>query len=653
MKMTAVLNKSGHINSKEILEEVLEYSVISFDIFDTLIKRNVKKPTDVFRIIENKISLCGFTEERIKAEKEARKKTACEEITLDQIYMYMYCYSDRQIEELKKLELETESQVLIINEDIIDIYNKCVKAGKKVYIISDMYLPIYFIEEVLDSLGITGYCKLYLSSQFMATKRTGKLFEIFLNEQKIISESVVHIGDSYKSDYESPQKRGINAICIPRILIRNKRCMQNTISSLKENNLYSFINNSISIKDDKYYEFGYDSFGVFLWGYIKWLHNNLIKNGINKVYFFSRDGLIIKKAFDLYYNSESIKTYYLEVSRRSLRVPILWMDCNFETLMGMISPSKFISINMIFDGVGLRIENYNDLLIKYGFNEKSTFDRNKIMNNNSLIKMYEELKFDIINKSKKEYELLVQYIAQNDLHGKFAIVDIGWSGGMQRFLEQTLKKLQIPHDIYGYYTGVASYYKRNVEKVKSLNLNGYLFDFSNKVNEKDKRSCFVGLFETLFLEQDGSVKNYYLNKETGLISANRYSYEYMNNGKPTREYLCVKNIQKGALDFVRKASKNALLNTWLFTPDELFLNLYNVGTNPNKEIIELFSEFRFFDEGEARKLAEPKSILYYLFHIKHLKEDFLASRWKIGFMKKLFKVQLPYKKLYNLLLKFK
>lgn len=286
MKMTAVLNKSGHINSKEILEEVLEYSVISFDIFDTLIKRNVKKPTDVFRIIENKISLCGFTEERIKAEKEARKKTACEEITLDQIYMYMYCYSDRQIEELKKLELETEAQVLIINEDIIDIYNKCVKAGKKVYIISDMYLPIYFIEEVLDSLGITGYCKLYLSSQFMATKRTGKLFEIFLNEQKIISESVVHIGDSYKSDYESPQKRGINAICIPRILIRNKRCMQNTISSLKENNLYSFINNSISIKDDKYYEFGYDSFGVFLWGYIKWLHNNLIKNGINKVYFF-------------------------------------------------------------------------------------------------------------------------------------------------------------------------------------------------------------------------------------------------------------------------------------------------------------------------------------------------------------------------------
>lgn len=329
------------------------------------------------------------------------------------------------------------------------------------------------------------------------------------------------------------------------------------------------------------------------------------------------------------------------------------MDCNFETLMGMISPSKFISINMIFDGVGLRIENYNDLLIKYGFNEKSTFDRNKIMNNNSLIKMYEELKFDIINKSKKEYELLVQYIAQNDLHGKFAIVDIGWSGGMQRFLEQTLKKLQIPHDIYGYYTGVASYYKRNVEKVKSLNLNGYLFDFSNKVNEKDKRSCFVGLFETLFLEQDGSVKNYYLNKETGLISANRYSYEYMNNGKPTREYLCVKNIQKGALDFVRKASKNALLNTWLFTPDELFLNLYNVGTNPNKEIIELFSEFRFFDEGEARKLAEPKSILYYLFHIKHLKEDFLASRWKIGFMKKMLKIKFPYKCLYEILLQLK
>ena len=44
----------------------------------------------------------------------------------------------------------------------------------------------------------------------------------------------------------------------------------------------------------------------------------MTKAGIKKVYFFSRDGLIMKKAFDLLF--QDVDTYYLEVSRRSLRV---------------------------------------------------------------------------------------------------------------------------------------------------------------------------------------------------------------------------------------------------------------------------------------------------------------------------------------------
>ena len=51
----------------------------------------------------------------------------------------------------------------------------------------------------------------------------------------------------------------------------------------------------------------------------------IFKEHIDKVYFFSRDGYLMKQAFDLLYKENTdIKTYYLEVSRRSLRVPILW-----------------------------------------------------------------------------------------------------------------------------------------------------------------------------------------------------------------------------------------------------------------------------------------------------------------------------------------
>ena len=66
-------------------------------------------------------------------------------------------------------------------------------------------------------------------------------------------------------------------------------------------------------------------------------------------------------------------------------------------------------------------------------------------------------------------------------------------------------------------TGVADYYKRNMNDGK-LSLHGYLFDFYNNVNSVDKRSPFVGLYETLFLEQKGSVKNYIRDKNEWLVA---------------------------------------------------------------------------------------------------------------------------------------
>ncbi len=384
---------------------------------------------------------------------------------------------------------------------------------------------------------------------------------------------------------------------------------------------------------------------MFLWGYSKWLHDSVVNAGIEKVYFFSRDGLIMKSAFDSLYSD--IETYYLEVSRRALRVPVLWMNYEFEYVLDMISPSKLVPIATIFDGVGLNIKDYHELIKKYGFELTTCFDRSGLLNNNQLMEMYKQLGSDIERVSKHEYELLVKYIKQNDLKGEFAIVDIGWSGGMQRYLCETLDALGIEHEVKGFYIGVADYYKRNKIVVPSLDLNGYLFDFSHDVKAVDRRSPFVGLFETLFLEQAGSVKNYV--EWNGVIKGNRLDYEYIQNGKQTYELKCVQKIQAGALDFVRKfGNRNINLSAV-----ELFKGMGKTGLKPTNEDLELFADFRFFDEGETQCLAKPKSKFWYIVHIKAFKKDFLLSRWKIGFMKRLLKIKLPYEKLYRYMLRFK
>lgn len=59
------------ISSQKLIKEIFEsdVKVISYDIFDTLLKRNVDNPTRVFEIIENEKSLNSFRENRINAEK--------------------------------------------------------------------------------------------------------------------------------------------------------------------------------------------------------------------------------------------------------------------------------------------------------------------------------------------------------------------------------------------------------------------------------------------------------------------------------------------------------------------------------------------------------------------------------------------------------
>lgn len=645
------INSGKKPSLPELIDKVKDFEYISFDIFDTLLKRNVKNPTEVFDLMDLVLNghITGFKEKRILAERQAREY-AKGEVNLEDIYSKISLGKDK--DDLINLELNIENKILTGNKIMIDLFDFCKKLNKKIFIISDMYLPSTFIENVLSENGITGYNKLYVSNEYGKAKSNGSLFDLYINENHISIGSAIHIGDSWHSDWKTPRSKGIVALHIPKN-IKYSRNVYNENSSLATNYLSCFIENNIDSKNP-YHDFGFRRFGPFLWGYVKWIHEQLVENKINKVFFFSRDGYIMEKAFNLLYPNSTIDVHYLEVSRRSLRVPILWIDHSFETMLGMVSPSKKVTLKSIFSCVGLNMDNYTELLREYGFNKESYFDRNSIQNNKGLIALYGKLSKDIDLVSGEEYKRLKEYLIQEKVNGKFGIVDIGWSGGMQRFLSEGLDKLNIKHQIKGYYIGVADYYTRNTRMLPSLDLNGYLFDFKNDPHAVDERCSFVGLFETLFLEQDGSVKNYSYSERDKRIIANRYPYEYIVDGKKTDEQINIEMLQAGALDFIRKAQQDYFLNNiFSYSATELFKGIKKTGQQPQKEDLKLFADFEFLDEGEEKKLANPESISYYLLHPQDLKSDFLGSRWKIGFMKELLKGNLPYQKMYTWLLRYK
>ena len=158
-----------HISQK-IYDAVNSHEIISFDIFGTLVLRDVMKPSDIFDIVEYKYNqqspekkLYGFKAMRIQAERTMRERKETE-ILLDEIYQELNSkISD--VDRIKQIEVEAEYSFAVPNIEIKAIYNYALQRNKRIVLVSDMYLPYDLIVSILDRCGYAEYERLYLSSK--------------------------------------------------------------------------------------------------------------------------------------------------------------------------------------------------------------------------------------------------------------------------------------------------------------------------------------------------------------------------------------------------------------------------------------------------------------------------------------------------------
>ena len=186
---------------------------ISFDIFDTLIVRDLNKPSDLFKILEEQLGIDGFAARRKEAEQVARSKSPGGEVTIYDIYRCLSGVPSERLDEYVHKELEAELSVCHANQRLLDFYNECVR-NKKVILVSDMYLPAQMMEQILKKCGITGYEKLYISCEAGVSKRKGKLYNHVLSDLGIKSKDIIHIGNDFVSDYIKAFKAGIHSMKI-------------------------------------------------------------------------------------------------------------------------------------------------------------------------------------------------------------------------------------------------------------------------------------------------------------------------------------------------------------------------------------------------------------------------------------------------------
>jgi len=365
-------------------------------------------------------------------------------------------------------------------------------------------------------------------------------------------------------------------------------------------------------------DFGYEKFGPLLLIFSKWLQKELEKKQIKKVYFLARDGFIMKKAFDIVNDNKNIKSSYFYASRRSIIVPSLWKLNKADEILDVIAFNKNISIKSFLKKVGL--DNYKKVeyfLIKYNYALDTSIN---LVNSKNFKNFLKEIFPLIKENSKQEYISFQKYIEVEKFTGKVAIVDIGWFGSMQKALNNIVNDA----NVYGYYFGL-------IPDAKMCNDSfGFLFDTNKNKDIYEKFHYFINIFEFLFLAQHGSVKRFINNQEF----VEFYEYEYKN----MIEKDIAETIQKEALKYIA-TNKNEKLSH-----KEVINNFMSEFLNPNLKTAQLFGNIKFKDD-EFKYIAKPQKFLNYIFKITNLKLDFINSAWRIGFMKRLFIIPLPYYKI--------
>lgn len=290
-------------------------SVVSFDIFDTLITRYYSHPSDIFRDIEVANKAYGFCQARIAAEKKARITNGDKEVTLDEIYSYL----SSEFVFLQEKEIEKELEAVLPNEKLIEVLNSLIQNGKTVILTSDMYLDESVIVNMLKKCRISGYKALYLSSTYGVTKKSGKLFKSIMEKMNIASEDILHVGDNEYSDVVVPQKNNINSIRYTQLLSLNKEIVLYQKDDLNQELVQSFISKISLVESRKKTSTYWKNIGCSLAGplavcFISFVIEQIRKNIPDCLFFIARDGYLLHKVFPLF-SSHEIPSYYIYASR--------------------------------------------------------------------------------------------------------------------------------------------------------------------------------------------------------------------------------------------------------------------------------------------------------------------------------------------------
>ena len=489
-----------------------DVKVVSTDVFDTLLWRQVAEPVDAFllvgerlarrrRIVPN-LSPGAFRNLRRHAEHQARVARAHAfndlEVTLEEIWarladrMFGTPALDRCVG--VDTELAVERQLLLPDLDVASLLAQARAAGKAVVAVSDTYFSEAQLRELLDQpgLGDLQLDRIFSSSEHRRSKVDG-LLGTMLEEMDVGPAAVVHLGDDDRADYAPAQALGIAPLRFERhltdlaaLLTQEQRFAEPLppsegkllpeLTSLRGKVAARAEGVALPPALQPYWKTGALVLGPVLTGFAEWVQERAAEHRLQRVFCFMREGELLSALINRAGVARGLpaRAERLWLNRETLAAAAIGMGRR-EELEPLLVRRRTPTVAELLRAVGLTVVDVpgfvthadtrlDDLVVRENLFDALTGDT--------------ALTARIVEHARVQRERVVAYV-EGLLGGDelIGVVDLGWGATAQRMLEITMLSA-------GRKAGVVGFYLLTHEgpAAAGTNARGYLGEFGDPEN---------------------------------------------------------------------------------------------------------------------------------------------------------------------------
>jgi FMN phosphatase YigB (HAD superfamily) len=205
------ISSSYYKSPESLLGDLSNFEVVSFDVFDTVLRRKYTAPDYAKLKLGKELAAAGlfesaqdFVQKRNDAEFACRKKRGFEgDVTIFEAY--------EELAEQLQLDIETTQEwaekefyfdlaMSQPKDEMVKIVQELNAMGREIWFVTDIYYTKEQISKMLRKIGVSIPYTLLVSSELRKRKDAGTMWTFIKEKMAKEGKSFIHVGDNVRSD---------------------------------------------------------------------------------------------------------------------------------------------------------------------------------------------------------------------------------------------------------------------------------------------------------------------------------------------------------------------------------------------------------------------------------------------------------------------